>query len=277
MKHLRLSMSLLAGLMILFFSSCDKEKEASPLSVDLSKKATIKGYVFAELDMTSAGMEKAPAGTKILVTVDYSYLNSSVNGSWKDTTMVDNNGQFSVQVPADDNGVNAEIYAIPFEYNQVQEYGSYFNQLMKVYEAGNKNVSLSSNETKIIQITYSGNTLDNFVDMVEISGNLTAELNDTVVGREDTDGGIQLAFHADGWSKSVTTGDEGSFTVVVPKSETIYVDFSFQRDRITWDAEEGEYMPMPYLFEAKNKSLGTFPGSEDDVIIDAGEGELIEE
>lgn len=277
MKQLRLCMSLLIGCMIMLFTSCDKEKEASPVRVDLTKKATIKGYVFAELDMTSAGVEYAPQGTKILVSVDYSDLNNSADGSWKDTTMVDGNGVFMVQVPADDNGVTAKISPMPFEYNQVQEYGSYFEQVPKVYKANAANVSITSNEMEVIQVSYTANDFDNFVKMVGLSGNLVAELNDTIVGQEETTDGIELNFHSDGWSTSVTTGANGAFTVVVPASQTIMVDYSFEENRVTWNIETGEYVAVPFLYEAEDQSLGSFPDSEDKLEIDAGSGVFIEE
>ncbi len=62
------AMSLLA---LLALTSCEENVVSTPVSVDLVPKAKISGRASAELNLQTAGLEAAPAGTELFVEVNY--------------------------------------------------------------------------------------------------------------------------------------------------------------------------------------------------------------
>ncbi|MDR1180485.1 MAG: hypothetical protein LBL13_00690 [Bacteroidales bacterium] len=84
---------------------------------------TITGTVYAELDETKAGLEYAPAGTAIRVSVpyvDYSATNQS-NGNWASPEFkLGEDGKFSINVPVVPSGVDATVSFADFVHPVVK-------------------------------------------------------------------------------------------------------------------------------------------------------------
>ncbi len=98
--------------------------------------ATIKGRLFADLDLTTAGMEIAPAGIKVSSLIESSqlvnYVNHTGDGeilsiSYENATnsiLSDNNSDYSVIVPATASGLKILIQTDDFVYDQIDAGGS---------------------------------------------------------------------------------------------------------------------------------------------------------
>jgi hypothetical protein len=258
-------------LLILFImSSCDKEEDSTKLVVNLSRTITVKGYVYAELNEKTAGLEYAPAGTLLYCSIPYSDLNSVASmGKWADTAVVDENGQFSITVPVDDNGVNLTIEAIPFEYNQVQPFGSSSTTIKEVYSAApvTRNVSTTSNS--IIEVFYISTPLANYVEKVKVNITVEAELNESLTGNEVV-ANQKITLFNSGWAQEYTTGDDGKFTATVPANENINYTISFVYGKTVSDGLGG-YTTEQYEYKANSVLLGNFNG-EVDQTIDLGGG-----
>jgi hypothetical protein len=267
-----LRLSLVSFLCLFLITSCDKEKEASPLSVDMAKTATLKGYVYAELDKTTAGMENAPEGTKVILTIEYSDLNSSSTGIWKDTVKIESNGTFEVQVPADDDGVTVTVAPLSFEYTQKQEFKNSDESVDMIYTAPSTDVNLVADGFEITQISYTSESFENYVKMVNITGEIVAELITTVNGYEAIPEGTPFILYNDDWSKSYTAGENGDLSATVPANQTIYVDLSFTAMKQI-NADEKE----EYLYELDGYTVGSFSNDTEDVTVNAGEGEKVEQ
>jgi hypothetical protein len=122
---------------VLTFNSCEKIEEASPVTINTSKTATISGMVKANLvvdktyiqdiyGLNSTGMitdtsEYAPLGTELHFHVDKSDYNSDVDGDEEliYSTTVNANGSYSITLPVTDEGVDVSISLNDFQYNKL--------------------------------------------------------------------------------------------------------------------------------------------------------------
>jgi len=236
MKKTRL-LSGLAMLALLSISGCtDKEVVSSPIFVDQLPKANISGYVTAEMNLQTNGAEFVPEGTQLFVEVNYSDLNSAATGKWKDTVTVAADGQYQVAVPANGSGVTVTITPLTFEANQVQPYGSFFNQIKKIY-ATNPIVlaSVRSGQGLRSNITYALSDLPNFTDKVSVSGKAQANLDASIVGLENFPNGTVINFFNSTWKDSVAV-QNGTYSIVVPKNSTISWKSKFKYSKNVWYA-----------------------------------------
>ncbi len=253
----------------IIFTSCDKEVESTALTVNISRTITVKGYVYAELNNRSAGLEYAPAGTLLYCSVYYSDLNSSATaGKWADTVVVDENGQFAIDVPVDDNGVNLIIEGAPFEYNQIQPFGANSNTVKKLYLATTVTKIVSTTYNSIVEVFYTATLLANYVEKVKLNLTVEAELDNSTSGNEKVVS-QKITLHNAGWSQEYTTDDNGKITAAVPANENIFYTISFEYDKKVPDGTG--YKTEKYKYEAKTAFLGSF-ASETDVTIDLGGG-----
>lgn len=110
----------IATFSLLFLTSCSKE-ESSSLELDQSKSATVQGLVKADLDLTEAGYENAPVGTKLIITIENSEYLAGATGSSTYETTVDNYGGYSINLPVNDNGIEATFFPDDFEFEQEVE------------------------------------------------------------------------------------------------------------------------------------------------------------
>jgi hypothetical protein len=213
--------------------SCDKEIETSPLTVDNSLTGTIKGYVFAELDLTSYGKE-AVAGKKVVITVAYSQLGlSSTKGNIIDTVETANDGSFEFTPVVDLDGADVIAKVLDFTYAQKQPVGSQYATIEKIY-AGTSTTFSSVKPTEIqikrIDLAAPANNTGEVYEFYTISGQFKCDRDLFVDGDETVPADTKFTFSANGtsqWSKEVTLTSDGKFSVSVPAKETISVKYNF--------------------------------------------------
>lgn len=208
------------------FASCEKDITTSELKLDLSKKATVKVYFFAELDKTIQGLEVVPNGTKVMVTIPNSSFNSGVSGNYIDSAMV-NNGFVEITVPTISTGVTVTIKAAEFTFAQVQSFGSVSATISKIYSVtAAQTISVFPGESKTKEITYDGqNQLDNFVEKVTCAFILKADMDETVAGNENVPQGTIVNLYTSTWAGTTTVGADGKVTVTIPKDEAVSMKF----------------------------------------------------
>ncbi|MEJ5263830.1 MAG: hypothetical protein WHT29_00785 [Bacteroidales bacterium] len=265
-KMLILPTLLLAGV---FMTSCDKEVDSTALVVNLSRTVTVKGYVYAELNNRRAGWEFAPAGTLVYCSIPYSDLNPAAGaGKWSDTARVDENGQFSLQIPVDDNGVNLTIEAASFEYDQIQPFGSNSNTITKFYTAAPIVVGVSTTSVPVIQVFYATITPASYVEKTQIKVTVEAELNNSIAGNEKVVN-QKITLHNNGWAQEYTTDEKGEFTATVPANQDIFFTISFEYAKTVPDGIG--YKQENYKYEVKGGYVGNF-ATESEVTLDLGGG-----
>lgn len=147
----------IALMIAVVFQSCKKDEQPTPATIDLTKSATIKGKVKAELDNSNSTSESAPSGTKIIFQVSAQDFPLDPSGNYDDllyTATVDANGDYTISVPVNNKGVNYTIRPVDFEYNQVQAAPA-GSTIRKIYSAGSISVNgLITGETRIEDIMY---------------------------------------------------------------------------------------------------------------------------
>jgi len=223
-------LSFVALFAIVALSSCQDSVVSTPVSVDLLPKAHIIGRVSAELNLQSSGSEVVPSGTKLLVEVNYSNINSDVtSGKWIDTVTVAADGKYDLAVPSDANGVTVTISPFTFEADQVQPYGAFFKTITKSYSYPKFTVSIGSGETITQDILYVASNLASFVDKVSISGKCQANLNAETPGLESVPNGTVINFYTSDWKDSVTVSN-GTYSIVVPNKTVNYkIQFTYAK------------------------------------------------
>jgi hypothetical protein len=90
-------------------TACSKYEVSDVVSADLLEKATISGVVYIDSDQTNSGLEPAKGAT-LLFQTGYSTLLTGATGVYTVSTTTNDNGEYSVEFPADDNGVTVSIY-----------------------------------------------------------------------------------------------------------------------------------------------------------------------
>lgn len=114
-----------ASLVAFAFTSCKKYEVSEPLDLAALPTVTIKGDLYAQLDETNGGLENAPKGLKVTVSVpliDYNPDNTS-GGNHIITTKTDANGKFSIKVPVVSSGVKAVISFESFTASVIKSVG----------------------------------------------------------------------------------------------------------------------------------------------------------
>jgi hypothetical protein len=210
------------------FTSCEKEEKATPLTIDLSKTASMKGYLFAELDKTAAGTEAAPAGTKVYGYItNADILNSSANGLWADTVAVQADGSYTFNFPIGLTNSTLNIVPLAFEANQKQGFGSYAAEVPGIYTYSTTTVVSTNAGGDIPQLTYNFNVKENYQQMTKISGKLLADMTALNGGYEMIPSGQTVTFHCDGWMATVTSEGSGNYSLEVPVGKNIYATSEF--------------------------------------------------
>ena len=105
--------------------SCEKIENPEPIqAIDSTKTSIIKGKVYAELDLTEAGLEFAPEGTLVKVSIASQNFITSIGGVKYQpltyTTTVNSSGEYSIEVPALDQDITVSIYLSDFTATQIQ-------------------------------------------------------------------------------------------------------------------------------------------------------------
>ncbi len=134
-------------------TSCEEE-ETDP---GTTPTATLKGTVYAELDLSNTSTEKVPAGKKIIFRIDAADLVlEPVTGYNYQTlqyeTTTNSDGEYSIELPtATHQGVPVEVQAVSFEAQQTQADDSYRDE---VYEHGGSTATLQDGEIVYQDINY---------------------------------------------------------------------------------------------------------------------------
>jgi hypothetical protein len=297
---------------VALLSSCDKDVDTSALSVDVtSQSATIKGYVYADMDLNVINgiTDSIPSGTYILVTVPYNQFSSgSGSGEWKDTAWVGKDGKFTISVPTDDNGVTVTLKPIDFVGNQKQLVTSSLKSKSLKFSADAVTVDVKPNDYKVQIINYV-EASSNIVNQKNwtISGVVVAE-NDTtdyvngvlmpvggtaVNARDYVKSSVVITFYAEdgSWSSNVTTttakgnnikGDSRDYTefsVSVPDGKKIYIKYYVPMERLFSHAD-GAINKLNwrqnYIYKTSGTQFSGDAGFSSDLVnqyIDLGEGE----
>jgi len=262
-----------ALLATLSFTSCEEMIVSSDETIDLAPKATISGNVLAELNLQSAGSEAVPAGTELLVEVSYTDINPGSAGKWMDTIQVSANGKYSVQVPADANGVTVSILPFAFVADQTQAYGSLATKVTKTYSVTAATMkAISGGQSIVLDIAYDKITAaPSFVDKVKITGAFTANLDQQLGGNENVPNGTVINFYNASWKDSAVVTN-GKYSISVPKGVALTVKSKFTYSKKVWNQTTSAYSNVNYEF--KYEALRTY-NTMDEVfdILAAGSGE----
>jgi len=216
--------ALLAGALC-FTASCDKDVENTSLKVDLARTIPVKGYAYANTNDTKAGLENAPVGTILVLSVNYADLGTTSVGKWIDTVTTDANGQFSANVPVDDNGVTLNVDPQPFEANQTYYDGSSLTAQKKlIFSAATIPFSVTTSINKILQVDYSTSGYDSNVSIANYTLKLLAPYDLTSAGDEPA-AAIDVYLYADGggWAEKHTTDSNGDVTFSAPADKAIKI------------------------------------------------------
>ena len=226
---------------VLLFAACE-EVESTDLTLDLTKKATVRAYVYAQLDQTVQGLEFAPNGTKVIVSIPNNSFNSSASGNWVDTAII-NNGLIEISVPVTNAGVTVSFTPAEFTYNQVQAYGSNSATISKLYKSTTPG-SLSAvkpGQIRTHEINYDDiSSFDNFVEKVDLKFEGFADVDENVAG-EFVPASTVINVYTSTWATTATVGAAGRFDVSVPKGETISFRFEANKALVGPPAEINKY------------------------------------
>ena len=137
---------------VLFFCGCKKDDTASGSSVP----TTLKGQVKAELNVNQTGNENVPDGTKITFLINPNDLLNKPDTTKKldsyrySATVV--GGQYTITLPARNDGSKVKIVADDFEYMWV--YDSQGNSMRVVYSAPEGSITLYAGSTQYYDVNY---------------------------------------------------------------------------------------------------------------------------
>jgi hypothetical protein len=247
--------------LVAVLTSCDKDVETSSLTVDNFPKATITGYVYASLDLTNYGDETAPEGTEVIITIPYSDFEGLGNssGNYMVTTKLDANGSFTIEVPADADGVSVTAKTVNFVYDQVQAYSSQQTTVSKKYPSATLSFSVKSNDVQVQRVTVGDpEAIVDPENVYTLKGYVYAAINDTTSATELVTN-QSIIFYTTGWNKTITTGADGSYTISNVPEATISIDYKFDvsgytsaKKKVTWNfdgyqtlksvsADDGDY------------------------------------
>lgn len=221
MKMINFKSLAFAGAVILGLSSCDKDIESSSLTLDTFNKAKVTVYVYADLDLSAVGLEKAPIGTKVIFSTPYSSFNSGASGEWSDTISVDSNGMIEANLPVASNGVTYTITPVDFEASQTQVETDNAASINKYWTAGASSSTIKPGQFDVVEITYMPNGYKDFVEMVDIKLYLDGDFDATNEGNEVLPvDEITLQSQDETWNMVLNTsnteiaGDGETYTVV---------------------------------------------------------------
>ena len=152
MKHSSLFTTVISIAALLFIVGCKKKTDDStPVSV-----TTIKGQAKAELNLTVAGDENIPDGTKITFLVNPNDLLNKPDtlnkyDSYRYTATV-SSGQYTISVPARNDGSPVKIVPDEFEAQLILDNNG--NTTRVVYSAPESVIIIYAGSTEIYDVNY---------------------------------------------------------------------------------------------------------------------------
>ncbi len=142
---------------LISFTGCDKTESVDP---GTPPNATIKGIVYANLDLSEAGPEYAPVGTKLFFRINAKDLMLSPDANAKYETLmysttVGANGMYSISLPSANHAkVEVTIEANDFRYEQKQADDSKED---KVFVMSEVKVNTLANQEHIQDLSFNVN------------------------------------------------------------------------------------------------------------------------
>ena len=271
-KIRRISVLLMAS--VLFFTNCEDKIETSKMKLDQSKEATVKVNVYAEMDKNEYGMEPAPEGTEVRLSVDYAQFNENANsGVWDTVATVNSNGVIEATVPTTNDGVDVEITGAEFTAQQVQHKFALAEELTALYNHAGQIlnvdgsplgsvINLKSKETRTCRINYNYNPTDE--EHVELRLELYA-VTDVEDGIDYVPQNTVITFYIDEeWIYEQQVDVEGRMDVVLPKNETVSARFEYSK-KVNADGERENYI--------YDKVIGSYSVSPESIVsVDFGGG-----
>lgn len=211
------------------FVACDDDVETSSLVLDQTQEATVTAYLYAELDKTELGLEYAPNGTKVFVSVDNSEFNPNAKGTWIDTVYVQN-GQIESVVPVTSQGVTVRITPAEFVREQKQAFNSVSETLEKIFkkEGGSTIGNVKPGEHRYHEIEYEAEDKKDKKETIKRNYTVWAEVN-VEDGIKEVPG-VEITFYNDNWSATATSNSNGIVEIDLPKNQIVYARFVFQKN-----------------------------------------------
>lgn len=126
-----MNLKLVAIIIALFatLGAC-KKVEQSDLIIDDFRTAELTVYVRAPLNLTTAKPSNAPAGTKVVVTANYTEFGGKKGSIVKTLTVA--NGKISTTLKVPSKGAKYTVQPVTFEHKQIQDVeGKYLNAIFK--------------------------------------------------------------------------------------------------------------------------------------------------
>jgi hypothetical protein len=273
MKHLKRLFGTVIVLLSIFLYSCDKEVLTSPLTLDLAQEGSLSGYLFADLDLTKFGLEPAPTGTKILISVSYNQYGVSSQGRYIDSVKLDNTGYFQLKVPTTTSGVIVDIEPSTFVFNQIQEFNTSNASLKCIYSCNQKSVLLKAGGNSMVSSNYQWIPLGS--KMLTISGMILGEFDESVAGLENVPANKSITFSCDGWSQTITTANDGSYTIEIPFDEYIYYYYNFTANKNVRSGEDFILKTYRYYTPSTGTFWKVFATNMANQNINVGNGEIV--
>src|SRR5690554_3229177 len=227
------------------FVACDDDVETSSLVLDQTQEATVTADLYATLHKTELGLEYAPNGTKVFVSVDNSEFNPNAKGTWIDTVYVQN-GQIESVVPVTSQGVTVLITPAEFVLEQKQAYNSVSETLKKIFKktGGSTVGGVKPGEHRIHEITYSDEDFDNLAELVERRFTVWAIVN-VEDGLKEV-AGANITFYNDDWSTTEASIEGGIVKVKLPKNKATTAVFTYNKK---WEADSNNRKTYRYTAE----------------------------
>ncbi|MFO7791188.1 MAG: hypothetical protein R6V32_11530 [Bacteroidales bacterium] len=136
------------------FTSCDDDEEQDPGE---NPTATLKGTVYAELDLSNSSTETVSAGKTIIFRLNAQDLVLDPIAGYNYQTLqyettTNSDGDYSIELPtATHQGVPVDVQAVSFEAQQTQPDDSYID---RVYNHSGSTTSLQDGEVRYLDLNY---------------------------------------------------------------------------------------------------------------------------
>lgn len=233
MRKTQLSgLALISGLMLMT-SACNNDVDSTSLSIKNFPKTNVKVYAYADLDISTPGLEKAPQGTKLVISAENSAFNPGTDGQWTDTLVVNAEGFAEKMVPVTKRGVSYTIKPVDFEEAQIQATTDKETTVNKIYNAVDDIFTLTENKEEIRQISYSAKNYEDYVEMVDVTLYINGEFNLSAPGNEAIPGGISIEIQGTSskWSTTISAfeavlvdgANYSKATIAIKKGEVVKV------------------------------------------------------
>ena len=272
MKRFNYSFALaILALSFSMFSCSEDELTSSPIEVDLTQSAVVKGIAYAELDLQTNGAEFAPQGTSLMVTIPYSDLSSNAkSGNWSKVVTVGANGAFEVTVPSNNKGVTVTIKPTDFTADLKLENGSQIATQKTVYTSAEITASVKAGLTSFNNINFSIKSSEVLGFTALLFGEITGELDENNGVSETLPTGTIITFVGKKdskvvWSKDFVVNGKTYTNFLVPAGISITASWNFKTNKNVLITGTTQYQLVKYSYVGNSGALGTFDVGTDNI------------